>query len=824
MRMVKRVIIIGMYLLGACFISGEVCPDPDALALTPKIEATIPSLSQAEKEWIADHPVIISSPDPDFPPAEYFDSQGIYRGLVADYLALIAERVGLKFDIRRLSSWDAVLDHARSRRIDLVTAASQTPQRDEYLLFTDPFIQLPAVIIVRQQVDRTLTMEKLKGLNVAVVRNYAAHDYIANSYPDLKLDPVDNIQTGLRKVSFGMVDAMVANIATVSYYIEKGTITNLKVAGESGFTYRLSFAPRKDWPVLKSILNKGLASLSPGERRKIEHKWIRLEHSRGLSREGWIALIAGLGVVGLLVGGVLVWNRSLRTQVEKKTRDLTTEIGEHEAAKQTLLESESRYRGIVEYTKNGVLVFRAVDEGRDFVCVNFNKSVLRIDQLEALDLLDNSIQEIFPAIESFGLLDVIRTVWRTGEPSYFPAKWYKDHRISGWRDFFVYKLPTQEVVAVYNDETVRKRAERALRESEEKLAGIVDSVTDYMVMLDQDLNIVWANNLAQRVLGPDLDQRRCYEVFAGRNQPCENCIAQGCFIDGRKHEHEIKVEKGSGRRSDYWEITNPAALDRRRLPKTVIAVFRDITERKALAAEAMRASHLASIGELAAGVAHEINNPINSVINLAQLVYNENNGKSDFQTDVARRMIKEGRRIAGIVQSLLAFARDRKESKQTVFIADILDETLSLTAAQIEKDGIVLHVSVSADLPPITAQMQQIQQIGLNLINNARYALNQKFNGLPGEKRIEIEADLKIREGRRFVRVIFEDNGPGIPEKDLDRVLDPFFTTKPRGEGTGLGLSISHGIVGDHHGHLKIDSREGEFTRVILDLPADSSQ
>ena len=242
-------------------------------------------LTQSEQEWIREHPVILCAPDPDFPPAEFFNTSGQYVGLVADYLDIIFTRVGLERKIVRLEGWSEVLDYARKKKIDLVTAASKTSQRQVFLDFSEPFVELPAVIIARQQVDQELTLEKLKGMKVAVVREYAAHDYIVLNYPYLDLDLVSDIQTGLRKVSFGIVDAMVANIASVSYYIERGTITNLKVAGESGFTYKLSFAPRKDWPVMTHILNKGLASLTSDERRKIYRKWIRLERSPILSRK-----------------------------------------------------------------------------------------------------------------------------------------------------------------------------------------------------------------------------------------------------------------------------------------------------------------------------------------------------------------------------------------------------------------------------------------------------------------------------------------------------------------------------------------------------------
>ncbi|RLB86516.1 MAG: PAS domain-containing sensor histidine kinase [Deltaproteobacteria bacterium] len=340
-----------------------------------------------------------------------------------------------------------------------------------------------------------------------------------------------------------------------------------------------------------------------------------------------------------------------------------------------------------------------------------------------------------------------------------------------------------------------------------------------MVMLDEDLNILWANHTSREAFGDNIENKKCYEAFAGLDQPCDNCVAQKCFKEGYMQEREINLKKGNNLRYDFWETTNAVSMNRKGFPKTIITVFRDITQRKALAAEAMRAGHLASIGELAAGVAHEINNPINSIINLAQIILNEDK-KKDQPNDIALRMINEGNRIAEIVSSLLAFAKDNKKTKMPLNLKEVLDKTFALTKAQIIKSGIVLDVDLPSDLPSIFGHMQQIQQVFLNLINNARFALNHKSFTKESVKTIRIKGCVEKIKEQLYLKIIFEDNGPGISDKVIDRVMDPFFTTKTGGQGTGLGLSISHGIISDHEGRMKIESCEGEFTRLIISLPA----
>jgi len=135
------------------------------------------------------------------------------------------------------------------------------------------------------------------------------------------------------------------------------------------------------------------------------------------------------------------------------------------------------------------------------------------------------------------------------------------------------------------------------------------------------------------------------------------------------------------------------------------------------------------------------------------------------------------------------------------------------------KDGVRLRSEMPPDLPEIFGHSQQIQQVFLNVINNARYALNQKYKGAAEGKKFEIYGEEVTIDICPYVRIRFNDGGSGIPANVIDKIMNPFFSTKPSSKGTGLGLSISHGIISDHGGRLTIESIEGEFTNVIIDLP-----
>ena len=375
--------------------------------------------------------------------------------------------------------------------------------------------------------------------------------------------------------------------------------------------------------------------------------------------------------------------------------------------------------------------------------------------------------------------------------------------------------------------TERQRAEETLKESEARFRklsmefhSLFNSIPDALMLLSPDLKIVWANSSAAAVFGraiPDVTGLYCHELWHNKPVPCDNCPAVKSLKSGKTESAQSTTDDGR-----FWNVRAFPTRDDDGEISNVIVLTGDITEKITLQAETIRAGQLASIGELAAGVAHEINNPVNSIINYAQVLLDEKDtdvAAKIIKDDIAGRIIKEGGRIAGIIKSLLSFARDRKEEKQPVNVHLTLLDSLTLVEAQMRKDGVSLRVEMPPDLPEIFGHYQQIQQVFLNIINNARYALNQKYKGIDKGKKFEIYGEEVMIDICSYVRLRFNDRGTGIPVNIIDKIMNPFFSTKPSSKGTGLGLSISHGIINDHGGRLTIESIEGEFTNVIIDLP-----
>ena len=367
------------------------------------------------------------------------------------------------------------------------------------------------------------------------------------------------------------------------------------------------------------------------------------------------------------------------------------------------------------------------------------------------------------------------------------------------------------VVEAFKDITAFKKIQYELQAERDRLHRLLFHQFEMVGIVSSGFILEYQNELLKTQTG-DNQPAYCYEVFCDRNEPCENCLMQQAFASDTIQRGDFDTVSGSSYQHTYTPF-----IDTNGQKKALIS-RRDITETKASMASAINSERLAALGELAAGVAHEINNPINGIINYAQILANKT-GKELQLNEIANRIIKEGDRIAAIVAGLLSFSRQENCNRNLVSVRNLLQELLTLTGAQIRKDGIQLSLDIADDLPPVLASPQEIERVFLNIINNSRYALKEKFPHSVDEKRLRIAIDTAVIDEKSCVTIGFEDNGIGIPPLLIEKVMNPFFSTKPPGKGTGLGLSISKRIIENHGGRFSIESVDGEYTKVAIQLP-----
>jgi PAS domain S-box-containing protein len=450
-----------------------------------------PLLTEAEKEWLAAHPQITIAPDPDYPPIEYFDQNGAYMGIAADYVRLVESELGISFKIVRVRDWDEAIEKAIKRQIDMFGAAAATPQRSEYMLFSTPFVEFPSVIIVRKNVTESLTLKKLAGMRVAIVSGYADHDYVVNNYPHIDLDVVPTVEIGLRKVSFGMVDALVTNLAAATYFIEKQGITNLRLAGHTGYIYRLAFGCRKDWPELAGILEKALSEIGQDKREIIFQKWVQLQkESLFTNKKFWISLLLILGVTSLALIGMLVWNRSLRIQVNRRTDEMFKELTERTRAEQALQLANTYNRSLIEASLDPMVTIDP--EGR---ISDVNAATEKVTGYSREQLIGTDFCSYFTDAEK--ARDVYQRVFREGSVRDYELRMsHPDGCVTSvLYNASLYRDESGKVLgicAAARDISERKLAEEELRKYREHLEELVRERTFELAraneLLQQEIN------------------------------------------------------------------------------------------------------------------------------------------------------------------------------------------------------------------------------------------------------------------------------------------------------------------------------------------------
>lgn len=366
------------------------------------------------------------------------------------------------------------------------------------------------------------------------------------------------------------------------------------------------------------------------------------------------------------------------------------------------------------------------------------------------------------------------------------------------------------------DITQQLQADLALNRAITKWENLFASIQDPALIVSSENIILDANPAtfaAARKTREDVIDKKVCDILHGGRAAGATCPLEVQISTRKSMINEAELR---GLNGNYLITLSPLAPTEGHQEATLL-IARDLTEEELMKAEAMRAAQLASVGELAAGVAHEINNPINGIINYAQIILDDPLDPDNL--DNLHRIIREGKRVAAIVSNLLDFARRHEDSQAPVVLQNVITNCIDLINHQLKKDSIILELDMPETLPPIMCNSQQIQQVLLNIMSNARYALNKRYPEPNPNKRVTIKGQKIRQKEKSYIRLTITDQGTGIEHDIMDRLFDPFFSTKPSGEGTGLGLSISHGLVLENNGFLRVSSEMGCSTSLIVDLP-----
>ncbi|MBR9979961.1 MAG: PAS domain-containing protein, partial [Desulfatitalea sp.] len=349
-----------------------------------------------------------------------------------------------------------------------------------------------------------------------------------------------------------------------------------------------------------------------------------------------------------------------------------------------------------------------------------------------------------------------------------------------------------------------------LIQSKELLQSTFDGITDMVVLLDADFNIKMVNQAYLKRYGvapEDVYDTPCYEAHSGNMEPCADCALKTVAVSRKAVSQEMRYAGGALFLVHFYPVLDESG----RLVR-IIRYSREITDQKKMEQKIQQAEKLVAMGQLAAGVAHEINNPLGVILCYVDLL---KRALADFPQGLKdlSTIEKQALNSKRIVTDLLQFARSHESAKQDAALNSVVYEVVQLLSHQFKKQKVRIDLNLDDDLPRIAMDVNKMKQVLMNLLINACQAID-------GQGEIAVATAWLASE--KQVQVTIRDNGKGIEPGMRTKIFDPFFTTKATGDSTGLGLSVSYGIVQDHGGEITVESEPGQWTCFTIHLPMEA--
>jgi PAS domain S-box-containing protein len=770
------------------------------------------SLTEQERVWLREHPVIRVAQDPGWAPVEFADEQGNPSGISADYLQLVGQRLGVTFEQVRNLSWQESFSRLKRWEIDMTTSVTVTPDRTRFWAFTKPYLEIPIVILAQKDVTYISGMGELTGKSLAVVDGYALVEWLSRDFPGIRLVKVRNVEDGLQLLQKGGVFGFVDNLLVTSYYLTKLKAVDLKVAGTTPYVNAQSMAVRKDWAIFAGILQKALDSISQSERDAIYAKWVPVRYEYGFNYRLFWQVLA---VFAAILAGLIVWNRRL-----------SREIRQRQEAEAALQKNEALLRQTQEVSRVGGWEYDVVSRH-----VAWTEETYRIFEVSR-DFNPNDLQqtaEFYLAGDRALITEALSRAVESGEPYDLELQIVTAKGRNLWvRTVGKVEQEENKVVRVFGnimDITERKRSAEELADSIKLLQTIINTAPVRVFWKDRNFrylgcNLAFAQDAGMAhpsdVVGKDDYQLFWEDVAAQYRADDRAVIASG--VPKLSYDESQNTPDGKL----IWVRTSKVPLcNEQHEIMGILGVYEDITERKLLEAQLAQSQKLEAIGQLAGGVAHDFNNKLGVILGYAELALRRLTPDQPLFHKL-QEIRKAAESSADLTRQLLAFARKQTVMPKVLDLNENIDGMLKMLRRLIGED-IELVWLPGNGLWPINMDPAQIDQLLANLSVNARDAID-------GVGRLTIEtANATLADEYSathaesvpgdYVLLAVSDNGCGMDKATQDRIFEPFFTTKEVGKGTGLGLATVFGIVKQNRGFIDVYSEPGQGTCVKVYLP-----
>ena len=495
------------------------------------------------------------------------------------------------------------------------------------------------------------------------------------------------------------------------------------------------------------------------------------------------------------------------------------------SSKESLEKSQNKYINLYDFAPTGYLTINR--EGRIF---EINLKGARLFEADRGNLMDCNLKkfidnEMISDLENF-LIQVFEN--KTPSGCEIKLKTVQEKSVYVYLEGAVSDEMEKCLLSMV-DITDLKKTQMALQESEELYHSLLRTSPDGVIITDLEGRIIEASDVAHELLGnkesSGIEKMHFMQFIPKASRRAMVTICGTTTRDGLIQNFEIKLKK-----NDNSEFTGEVSCTQIKGQNGELKAFmtdiRNISERKLLEKQIRHSERMAGIGELATGMAHEINQPLNTIsLSIDNIIYSMNNNtlSDTYLKTKINKVFDNITRIKNIIDHVRTFSRDQDDFVQSELdINKSINNSISMISEQMNHKGIILEFHANNVLPGLKGNTQRLEQVMLNLLINAKDALEEKKRklGRNFKKRIEIA----VHKTNDQIIIEVKDNGIGIPSESIDKVLLPFYTTKPPGHGTGLGLSISYGIIKELNGELEVQSEVLKGTTIKIIIPIITSR
>ncbi|MDH4944830.1 transporter substrate-binding domain-containing protein [Sulfurimonas sp. C5] len=536
--------------------------------------------TKTEKKWIAQHPVVKFTGDPDWLPFEAFKEDGSYIGIVADHLKLIEQRTGLSFERIKPKSWSDALVKVKANEVDMISEVVTENFVSTKMYFTKPYIETPLVIIMKKtQSDHFLNdLSAISDKKIAYVSGYGYVDDLKKKYPNIHFQEVNTVQEGLEAVAAGKLDAFICTLVIGSYNIPQLGLSNLTVAGKLDIAMKLGFGIRKDSPMLLGIINKALASIDSTEKNEIVNKWVKVDIEEKID---WDLVLEIAGVAVIVIAFIVYSNRQLKRLVEQKTAKLSSLL---KAFDQNVIASSTDKNGKITYVSDAFCEISGYSREE---LIGKPHNILRHP-----DMPKKLFADLWTTIKAgknwhgeiknrkkdggFYWVDMTITVEKDKDGKVF--------RYDAIRHDITAKKAVEELTKTLEQKVEERTAE--LTKSEQKIKNVFATTSQGIWMVDNNAITQEVNNAMSNILGYPQDEIVGKHIFHFVNDENKKIFAEQMKTreHGQTSSYEIYLTRKNRVQIPCLFNATPI-LDENGVKVGAFAMVTDITEQKKLQAQ-----------------------------------------------------------------------------------------------------------------------------------------------------------------------------------------------------------------------------------------------